>query len=187
VRSGAIAALFLTAAALGRGAADDLSTAAGKIDAIVNDRLRAGTRVVLSSREMNAWVRSQAPAGVREPTVRIDSPGVATISAMIDIGKVARTHGFQPVWPLSKLLDGEHPVRVTALIRSARGNAEVDVKRAEISGLEIDGWTLDLLVRYLILPSCPNVVVGRPFGMAHNIQQVDVEPAAVAVVIGPGR
>ncbi len=186
VRWGAIAALFLATAVPGGAAADDLRTAADKMDAIMNDRAQAGT-VVLSPRELNAWVRSQAPAGVREVTVRIESPGVATGAAMIDIGKVARAHGFQPVWPLSKLLDGEHPIRVTAQIRSARGSAMVDIRRAEISGLEIDGRTLDLLVRYLVLPSCPNVAVGRPFEMGHHVERIDLQPAAVGVVIGPGR
>jgi len=176
---------FLAAALPAAAAGGDLGTATKKIDAIASDRLPAGTRVDLSPRELNAWVQSQLPAGVREATVRVDSAGVATGRAMVDFVKVCRSHGIQPGWPLSRLLEGEHPVAVTAAIRSAAGSATVDVKRAEISGLEIDGRTLDLLIQYVLLPLYPNATVGRPFGLGHNIERIDVRPASVGVVIGP--
>jgi hypothetical protein len=63
----------------------------------------------------------------------------------------------------------------------------VDVERAEISGLEIDGKTLDLLIQHVLLPLYPNAAVGRPFELGHNIERLDVRPAAVGVVIGPPR
>ena len=162
VRSSIIAALLL-AAALPGAAGDDLRTATTKIDAVVSDRLRAGTRVDLSTGELNAWAQTQLPAGVRNAAVRISSPGVATGAAMIDIGKVLRAHGHQPVWPLSRLIEGEHPISVRVHIRSAGGSARVDVERAEISGLEIDGRTLDLLIQCVLLPLYPNAAVGRSF------------------------
>ena len=183
----AIAALFLAAAVSGSAAGDDLRTATRKIDAIKGDRLRAGTRVDLSPRELNAWVRTQVPAGVRDAALRIDSPGVATGTAVVDLAKVCRSQGFEPGWALSRLLEGEHPIAVTARIRSAGGSATVDVARAEIAGLEIDGRTLDLLIQYVLLPLYPNATVGRPFELGHNIERIDVRPAAIGVVIGPPR
>ena len=50
---------------------------------------------------------------------------------------------------MSKLLAGERPVRVTALIRSESGRAEVDVQRVEISGMVIDGKMLEHQVEQL--------------------------------------
>lgn len=185
--SPAIAALLLAAALPACASGDDLRTATKKVDAIVSDRLRAGTRVDLTPPELNAWVQSQVPAGVRNALVRIGSPGVATGSATVDIAKVCRSQGIAPGWALSKLLQGEHPVSVTASIRSSGGRATVDVKRAEISGLEIDGRTLDLLIQYVLLPMYPNAAVGRPFELGHNIERIDVRPAAVGVLIGPQR
>ena len=55
-----------------------------------------------------------------------------------DFGKLRRAQGHPPGWLMSKLLDGERPVRVTVRIRSANGQATVDVERVEISGLQID-------------------------------------------------
>jgi hypothetical protein len=180
-------AVFLASAGVGGATLDDLRTATQKIDAIQSDRLNPGARVDLSVRELNAWVRSQAPAGVRDATLHIDSPGVATGAAMVDIAKVSRSQGFDPGWLIGKLLEGEHPVKVTARIRSANGSATVDVDRVEVSGLEIDGKTLELLIQYVVLPLYPNAVVGRPFELGHNIERFDVQPAVVRVVIGPKR
>jgi hypothetical protein len=81
-------------------------------------------------------------------------------------------------------LEGERPVSVTARIRSAGGRATVDVQRVEISGIAIDGRTLDFLVQNVLLPQYPNAVLGRPFELGHHIEKLDVQPAAVGVVIG---
>jgi hypothetical protein len=85
---------------------------------------------------------------------------------------------------MSKLLDGERPVGVTARIRSDAGRATVDVERVEISGVLIDGRTLDFLIQHVLLELYPNAVVGRPFELGHNIRKLDVEPRAVSVYIG---
>ncbi len=187
MRIAATAALCLAAALPGGGAADDLQTATTKVDAIKSDQLRAGTRVNLSPRELSAYAQSQVPVGVRAATVQISSPGVATGSAMVDIDKVCRSHGIQPFWGISKLLGGEHPIAVTAVIQSADGTATVVVKRAEISGLPIDARLIDLLVEYVVLPLYPGVTLNRPFELGHNIDRIDVRPAAVQVVIGPKK
>ena len=184
----AIAALVLAAAAGGGSATvDELRTATGKIDAIKSDRLHAGARVDLSVGELNAWVQGQVPTGVRNARLHIDSPGVATGTALVDIAKVSRSQGFEPGWLLSRLLEGERPVKVTAHIQSADGSAKVDVQRVEISGLEIDGKTLEMLIQYILLPVYPNATVGRPFELGHNIERFEVQPAVVRVVIAPKR
>ena len=178
---------LLTIAWVGGASRDDLRSATQKIDAIKNDQVNLGASVDLSLPELNAWVRSQMPAGVRDATLRIDSPGVATGAATVDIAKVSRSQGFEPGWLLEKLLEGERPVKVTAHIRSANGSATVDVDRVEIGGLEIDGKTLELLIQFVVLPVYPNATVGRPFELGHNIERFEVQPAVVRVVIAPKR
>jgi hypothetical protein len=174
----------LLAAGILGAAYTDYASCRKKLDQIGSDRLRNGTREELTPTELTAYAIHEAPAGVRDPRVRIVSPGVAAGSAMIDFGKVRRAQGHPPGWLMSKLLDGERPVSVTALIRSDNGRATVDVQRVDISGIEIDGRTLDFLIRNVLLAMYPNAAVGRPFELGHNIRRIDVEPRAVGVVIG---
>jgi hypothetical protein len=159
----------------------DYATCKQKFDLIESGRLRAGSRVELSSRELNAFVTASAPPGVRDPQLQVIAPEVATGRAMVDFGKLRRAQGYKPGWLMSKLLDGERPVSVTARIRSDAGRATVDVQRVEISGVTIDGGTLDFLIQNFLLALYPNAAVGRPFELGHNIRKLDVQPKAVSV------
>jgi hypothetical protein len=172
--------LSLAAAA----ATDDYQSAKKKFDQIGGDQLKPGARVVLSPGELNAYARQEAPPGVRNTSVRIVSPGVAQGSALVDFGKMRRAQGYQPGWLMSRLLDGERPVNVTARITSGKGRAQVDVQRVEISGVVIDGKTLEFLIENLLLPLYPDAAVNRPFELKHHIERFEVQPSAVGVVIG---
>jgi hypothetical protein len=160
---------------------DQYESAKQKLDSIEADRLHPGTRVTLTFPELNAWVAKEAPAGVRNPQVRAPARDVATGQAMVDFGKLERSAGRQPGWLMSKLLDGERPVSVTAHIRSSGGRATVDIQRVEISGFAIDGSTLDFLIQNFLIPMYPDAVIGKPFELGHSIDRLDVSPAAVAV------
>jgi hypothetical protein len=175
--------VLLSLATLGA-APNDYLSAQRKIDSIESGRLRAGSRVELSLRELNAYAERVVPEGVRNPRLQLVAGGMATGIAMVDFGKLRRGLGYQTGWLMSKLLDGDHSVSVTARIRSAGGRATVDVQRVEISGVAIDGRTLDFLIQNVLLPLYPDAVVGRPFELGHRIEKLDVGPAAVAVLIG---
>jgi hypothetical protein len=162
----------------------DYQSAQRKIDSIDGDHLKPGARVELTPRELNAYAEHNLPAGVRNPQIQVTAPGAATGSALVDFGKLQRSLGYQPGWLLSKLLDGERPVSVTARIRSSDGKATVDVQSVQVSGLTIDGSTLDFLIKNVLLPVYPDAVVGRPFELGHHIRSLDVKPAAVGVLIG---
>jgi hypothetical protein len=164
--------------------AADYVSAKRKFDLIDSDRSRPGTRIELTPRELNAYIEHEVPAGVRNPKLEVVNPGVTTGTALIDFGKVRRAQGYSPGWLMSKLLDGERPVSVTARITSAHGVATVDVQRVEISGVEIEGKTLDFLIHNFLLAMYPDAAVGRPFQLGHRIDRLDVQPAAVGVVIG---
>jgi hypothetical protein len=85
---------------------------------------------------------------------------------------------------LQKLLAGEHPVRVTARIKSGAGRAVVDVEKVEISGVTIDGKMLEYLIQNFLIPQFPEAKVGRPFELAHRIDRLEVQPDAVGVIVG---
>jgi hypothetical protein len=164
--------------------AGDYDSAKRKLDLIDSGSSRPGTRVELTPRELNAYIAHEVPPGVRNPKMEVVSPGVTTGTAMIDFGQVRRAQGYSPGWLMSKLLDGERPVSVTARITSAHGQATVDVQRVVVSGVEIDGKTLDFLIHNFLLAMYPDAAVGRPFELGHRIERIDVQPAAVGVVIG---
>jgi hypothetical protein len=165
-------------------ASHDYVSAKQKFDRIESGRLQAGSRVELTPSELNAYVEQAVPTGVRNPKIQIVAPEIATATALVDFGKVRRSQGYQPNWLMSKLLDGERPVSVTARIRSSKGQATVDVQSVEISGVTIDGKTLDFLIQNFLLPMYPTAAVSRPFDLGYRIDRLDVEPRAVEVLIG---
>jgi hypothetical protein len=154
-----------------------------KFDLIESGRLRPGARVVLTPAELTAYAQHELPAGVTSPRLQIVSPGVVTGTAMIDFGKVRRAQGYRPGWLMSRLLDGDRPVSVTARIQSGGGRATVTVQRVDVGGLEIDGRTLDFLIQNFLIPMYPDAAVGRPFELGHRIDRLDVQPTAVGVII----
>jgi hypothetical protein len=163
---------------------DGYTSARQKLDQIETGTLRPGTRVTLTSQELDAFAAHEAPAGVRNPHLVLPSPGIATGTALVDFGKVRRAQGKPPGWLMSKLLDGERPVSVTARVRSSGGQATVDVQQVSISGIQVDGQMLDFLIQNFLLPLYPDAAVGRPFVLPHRIERVDLAGGAVGVLIG---
>jgi hypothetical protein len=176
-------AIWLVSAACLWATAGEYATARHKLDLIDSDLLRPGATVQLTLGELNAYAAGEAPAGVRDTRIGIPAPGRATGSATIDFLKLRRAQGAQPGWLMSKLLEGERPVSVTARIHSSGGYATVEVDEVTISGVGIDGRTLDFLINDVLLPLYPAASVGRPFELGHRIQSVDVTPAGMTVRI----
>jgi len=163
---------------------DYYSSARQKVDLIESGRLLPGARVDLSLRELNAFAEKEAPVGVRSPNLVLTEPQTVTGTAMVDFGKLRRAQGYHPGWLMSKLLDGERPVSATARIHSSGGKVTVDVERAAISGIELDGATLDFLIQNFIVPFYPEAMVGRPVAMGYRIDRLQLAPAGIEVLIG---
>ena len=162
----------------------DYASARHKLDLIESDHLRDGARIELSDRELTAYAQHEAPQGVRQAHLEIGPSGLATGSALIDFNEVQRSLGRQSGWLMSKLLEGEHPVSVTARLTSSSGQARVDVQRVTVSGIDIEGGTLDFLIQNILLPLYPDATVDRPFELAHRVDRIEVHPGGVSVVIG---
>jgi hypothetical protein len=178
----AISLLFVAASVAGA-SNDDYNSAKRKFDSIEAERLPSGARVTLTFPELVAWAAREVPAGVRNPRLHAPARDVATGTALIDFGKLERSAGRHPGWLMSKILDGERPVTVTARLRSSSGRATVDIQRVEISGLVIDGRTLDFLIQNFLIPMYPNSIIGSPFELGHRIERIDVAPSAVTVLV----
>lgn len=181
-------ALPLAAAPALRGAHPDYLSARRKLAQIETGRLKAGSRVALTPRELSAYALHEAqqayPGAVREPSVTLGTDA-GTGSALIDLGKIRRAQGKPPGWLMSQLLDGERLVRVTARLRSSGGFATVDVQSVEVDGMAIEGAMLDFLIRNYLVPNYPDAKVGEPFELRHRVEKIEVRPSAVNVVIGP--
>lgn len=167
-------------------ARSDYASCQRKFDLIENDRLRAGSRVTLSQRELNAYVEQElpkvVPEGVREPRLELTA-GTATGSALIDFVKLESAQGKPPSWLLRQLLQGEHPVTATARIDSAGGRATVIMQSVQIAGITIEGRMLDYLIHSYVLPYYPDAKVGEPFELNHHIDRLDIQPARVDVIL----
>jgi hypothetical protein len=163
---------------------DFYASARQKIDSIEGGQLRAGTRVDLSLQELNAFAAKESPVGIRNLKLVVTEPETVSGSALVDFGKLRRAQGYEPGWLLSKLLDGERPVTATARIRSGAGKVTVDVKQASISGVAMDGGTLDFVIQNFIIPFYPEAMVGHPVAMGFRIDRLQLAPAGVGVMIG---
>jgi hypothetical protein len=165
----------------------DYQAVVHKFSLIEHDRLRPGSRVVITPQELNAYARQEvaevAPDGVRDPKLEL-GPGTATATAFIDFGKLRRAEGKPPGRIMAYLIDGERPVTITANIRSSGGTATVDVQSVEISGVTIEGRMLDYLIRNYLMQAYPDAKVGQPFELGHHIEKLDVQRNAVGVLIG---
>jgi len=169
-------------------ASSDYFSAKHKLDLIESENLRSGSRVVLTPAELNAYVAEEAPAafpdGVRDVRISLAGPGLVQGAAIVDFGKLRRAQGDPPGWLMSKLLNGDRPVRVTARLSSAGGRGRVDLQEAKVAGITLDGEALDFVIHTFLLPAYPGAVVGQPFELGHRIEKIDVTPSGVGILIG---
>ena len=163
---------------------DLYSSACKKVNLIESGRLLPGARVDLTLAELNAYAAKEAPEGVRNARLVLEGQETVSGTAMVDFGKLRRAQGYEPGWLMSKLLDGERAVSGTARIHSGGGKVTVEVERASISGVEIDGKTLEFIIQNFIVPFYPSAMVGRPVAMGFRIDRLQLAPEGVGVVIG---
>lgn len=157
-----------------------------KLDVIESGKAKPGSMFVFSSAELNAWARAKVktkfPEGVRAPRLELGN-GTATAWAAINFLKVRHGQGLETNWFISKLIDGEKPVKVIVRIESARGRATVYLQRVEISGLAVSGSTLDFLIDNFFKPLYPDAKINQPFELEDNVDRIEVHPPDARVVI----
>src|SRR5579884_2302978 len=108
------AAMFISIAAL---PSPEARAVQNKFDRIHDGRVNPGSVVSFTPHELNVWVAAEvpeyAPHGVRNTRIELGK-GTATASALIDFLKVRQAQGAETNWLIAKLIEGEHPVRVSA-------------------------------------------------------------------------
>ena len=158
-----------------------------KFGQIQKKQVKSGQRISLTAAELNAYVQTElpkvAPPGVRRPSVRLLGENRASGEALIDFVRLRTSQGKPPNWLLRKLLEGEHPVSVTARVQSGGGSATVHLEEVQISGLPISGGALDWIVQNYLIPHYPDAKIGRPFALRHGIDRIEVKPGAASVVM----
>ena len=159
-----------------------------KFARIENAKLAAGTRVDLSSAELNAWAadeaRLYAPGAARNIRLELRAGG-ATGSMLVDFLKLRQAAtGEQPGWLMKNLFAGERQVTVTVRFESRNRRARVDVDRVEVSGVPIEGSTLDFLIQNWLRPTFPDVKINEWFPLGFRIDRFTVSPGGTSVFIG---
>jgi hypothetical protein len=182
------AALVLVAIALIVSAATVVENANRKFAGIESSRLPAGTRVEISSAELNAWAnekaRIYAPGAARNIRLELRD-GEATGHALIDFIKLRRSAtGEESSWLMRNMFSGERPVVVRARFQSRNHRARVDVQRVEVSGVPIEGSTLNFLVQNWLRPTFPNAHMNEWFQLGFRIDHFTVTPSGTSVFIG---
>lgn len=157
-----------------------------KLDTIQNGHARAGSVFIVSSAELNAWVRFKlptiAPEGVRQPHIELGyNSAVAT--AYVNFLKLRHGAGYETNWFMSKLLDGEKFVKVNVRMKSGGGSGTVTLQRVEIAGIAVSGSTLDFLIDSFFRPLYPNASIDEPFDFKYNIDRIEARPADVRIIL----
>jgi len=183
---GAAAAICLAASVGATGA--EAQAVSRKLEAIEAGRFPAGSSVVFTAREINAWITDEARArvlrGARNLRLEMGT-GQATGYGDIDFLKLRQNAtGAAPGWLLKNLFSGERPVKVTAHFQSRSGRGRVDVDKVEISGVAIEGTALEFLMDDFVLPMFPDAKVSQWFDLEHGVDHFTVSPANVTVVMG---
>jgi hypothetical protein len=166
--------------------ADDFASIEKKLDLISSEKVPRGSRVILTSAEINAFARTAAhditPKGVRDLKLVLGD-GNATATAQIDFLELNKLRHGQSNWLMDKILEGERPIKVIAHMQSEKGQARVDVDRVEIGGAAIEGSALQFLIEHYVVPQFPNAKVAQWFTLEHHVDHLEIRPSAVTVAI----
>jgi hypothetical protein len=164
----------------------DYLSAKRKFQAIDKQPPKPGTRVAITSAELNAYVQSElpkvAPPGIRNPNIEMLNSNTATGRAIIDFLKLRSAQGKSTSWMMRKLLEGEREVAVTARIQSGGGQATVDLDRVEISGITIEGAALDFILENYLKPNYPDAKIGKPFALHQHVDRIEVARGVAYVI-----
>jgi hypothetical protein len=178
---------FLPVWAAALPAADPLyESAHRKLDQIESRQVKRGSTVTFTPQEINAWARVVVPAtvpeGIRGERVELGE-GSASGSAIVDFLKMRQAKGEPVNWFMTKLLEGERPLRVSVTLESAAGYCVVRLTRVEISNVAANATVLDFLIKTFFLPLYPDAKINEPFELDYDIDRIDVHPDSVRVVI----
>jgi hypothetical protein len=163
-------------------------SASRKLDLIQSGHAQRGATFRFAPAEINAWVRvtvpQTVPQGVRDPRVELGE-GQASGYALIDFLKIREAKGESTSWMISRLLEGERPVKVMVQLRSGGGRCTVYLTRVEISNAVANGTLLDFLIKAFLLPLYPDAKIDEPFDLDFHVERIEIHPSGVSVTMKP--
>jgi hypothetical protein len=183
--------IVVWSAALTLAAADPLyESAERKLDGIESGQAKPGSVVVFTSDEINAWARVKVPEivpeGIREPRVELDA-GSASGYALIDFLKMRQGAGASTNWLISRLIEGERPVKVSVRLSSGGGRCTVELTRVEISNVAVNAGVLDFLIKTFFMPLYPDAKIGESFELGYNLDRIELSSGQVKVTVKAAR
>ncbi len=156
--------------------------AEAKLHRIQSGRIPRGGSVFFSTAELNAFAISRIPAyaphGVRAARLELRVGG-ATGTALIDFLRLRHDAGIEGNWFVSRIIQGERPIRVDVHVRSANGWATVFADRVEISGTAVSGAPLDFLIDAFFRPMFPDAKVNTPFRLSYGIDRISIAAGGI--------
>lgn len=169
---------------------DDARRAADKLAGIVDYAAReetAGQRVVLSEREVNAYLRARAaefPSGVVDPHVALAGGGRVSVRATVDLDAVTGGRRRGVLDPLRYLLRGSLPVSARGVLTAADGRGAFEVESTTVAGAPVPASVFyDLARFYLRSETSPEGVdLAEPFELPYRIRAISIEVGEAVIV-----
>src|SRR5205807_8424039 len=137
---------------------------------------RPGSVFTFPAVEINAWARVRVPEiipqGIRDMRVEIGA-GTASGYAVVDFLKMRQAQGITTGWFLTKLIEGERPLKVTVRVESSGGKCTVFLTRVDLSNVSATKTVLDFLLKAFFLPLYPDSHINEPFDLDYNMERIE--------------
>jgi hypothetical protein len=162
---------------------DDLFAGAKqKVEKIVADKTSPGETISLSVAEVNALfqgaMKERNVQGVTKAKIDF-AEDTGTWSGIVDFDKLPELAPYKSNFLLSSILKGSSPVSTTASLVSSGGKATFDVKQVTVGETKFEGGTLGFLIKHVVLSDYPDIELGEPFDLEHNVDSIKLAPGGI--------
>ena len=100
-------------------------------------------------------------------------------SGVVDFDKIPELQQYKSNFLLGSILTGSSRVSATASLVSSGGQATLDVKHVTVGETKFEGGTLGFLIKHVVLSDHPNIELGEPFDLKHNVESITLAPAGI--------
>jgi hypothetical protein len=178
---------LLAVASLALSAADPLfESAERKLDLIELRQAKRGSTVTFTAGEINAWARVKVPEivpeGIRDQRVELGMD-TATAYALMDFLKMRHAKGQDTSWLMTKLIQGERPVKIAVRLSSSGGRCTVYLTRVEVSNIAANQTVLEFLIKTFFMPLYPEAKINEAFDLDYDIDRIEIRPSGVRASI----
>jgi hypothetical protein len=168
-------------------AADPLyESARRKLDSIEAGKVPRGSVINFPPQEINAWARVRVPEivpeGIRDMRVELGmntAAGYATVNFL----KMRQAQGTSTNWLISKIIEGERPLKVSVRLESGGGRCTVYLTGVDLSNVSANKTVLDFLLNTFFKPLYPDAKINEAFDLDYNIDRIEIRPTGARVTI----